>query len=82
MCKVIKAATKADLKELDSLRRKEQEAVGFLPMSRYEIEVERGKSTLLVMRDNGDMVGYLFWTRGSPVAAIQQVVVRSDARRQ
>lgn len=70
-----------DLLELDSLRRTEQESVGFIPMSKYEEEVERRKATVLTMRENGDMVGYLYWTRGFPVATIQQVVIRQDARR-
>lgn len=66
---------------MDALRHADQEAVGFVPFSRWEREVERDYNTLLVMRENNDLVGYIFWTRGWPVAAIQQVVVRSDARR-
>lgn len=74
-------ATIADLKAIDSLRRGEQEAVGFLPMSRYEIEITRGRNTVMVLRENGDHVGFLYWTRGWPVATIQQIVIRGDARR-
>lgn len=74
-------AVAADLRELEALRRDEQEAVGFLPLSRYEAEVVAGRKTLITLRDNGDMTGFLFWTRGRPVATIQQIVVRPDARR-
>ncbi len=78
---VVRKAQPADVPAIDSLRRAEQEAVGFLPQSRYEIEASRREPTLLVMLENGDYVGYLFWTPGWPVATIQQVVVRQDARR-
>jgi len=71
----------ADLKEMDSLRRRNQEAVGFIPLSRYEDEIERSPTQVLTGWENGDMVAYLYWTRGIPVAPIQQLVVREDARR-
>lgn len=71
-----------DLAAIDSLRRSEQEAVGFLPMSRYEREVSRGLSTLLLGLENDDPVAFAFWTRGFPVATVQQLVVREDARRE
>ena len=74
-------ASLEDLKAIDDLRRKDQESVGFIPMSRYEAEVERGRDTLLSAFENDDLVGFLFWTRGFPVATIQQVVIREDARR-
>jgi len=70
-----------DIKAIDDLRRKDQESVGFIPLSRYEAEVERGRATLLSAFENDDLVGFLFWTRGFPIATIQQVVVREDARR-
>ena len=79
---IIRAATLADLRELDSLRRAEQEAVGFIPLSRWEEQVNRSARCLLGMWENGECTAYLYWTPGLPVAAIQQVVVRSDARRQ
>jgi ribosomal protein S18 acetylase RimI-like enzyme len=77
----IMSATLADLPAIDDLRRKDQESLGFIPMSRYELEVERGRSTMISCFENDDLVGYLYWTRGWPVAAIQQTVIRADARR-
>jgi len=77
----ITIATTADLKAIDSLQRREVEAVGFLPACRYEAEIENNRRTLLIMRENNDPVGFLFWTRGWPVATIQQIVIRDDARR-
>lgn len=77
----IRLATHEDLLAIDALRRAEQEAVGFLPLSRYEREVESRRRTLWVLSENGDVVAYLLWTRGWPVATVQQLVVRDDARR-
>ena len=74
-------ATQDDLAEMDALRRSEQEAVGFVPMSKWEWHIKHRPNTLITMRENGDMVGYIYWTAGLPVAAIQQLVIRSDARR-
>ena len=78
----VRLATTADLAAIDSLRRAEQEAVGFIPMSRYESEIEARRRTLFVMRENNDPVGFLFWTRGWPIGTVQQIVIRDDARRQ
>ena len=77
----IQPAKANDLRELDSLRRRSQEAVGFVPLARLEADSTRDAATLLTGWENGDMVAYLWWTRGRPVAAIQQLVVREDARR-
>jgi len=69
------------LAEMDSLRRANQEAVGFVPFSRWEGVMEHRPETISMLYENGDMVGYVWWTPGIPVAAIQQLVVREDARR-
>jgi len=79
--KTISFATEDELAEMDSLRRANQEAIGFVPMSKWEWHVRHRPQTLIVMHENGDMVGYLYWTPGLPVAAIQHLVVRGDARR-
>jgi len=63
------------------LRRHCQEAVGFVPMSKWEWHIEHRPKTLITMREEGDMVGYIYWTPGLPIAAIQQLVIREDARR-
>jgi GNAT superfamily N-acetyltransferase len=78
---IIRPATLADLEEMDALRKTSQEAVGFVPMSRWEEQVTRAPERLLTGWENGDLVAYVFWTPGLPVAAIQHVVVREDARR-
>ncbi len=70
-----------DLRAMDALRRASQEAVGFVPMSRWEWVTANRAQTMRLLRENGDLVGYIWWTPGLPVAAIQQLVVREDARR-
>lgn len=81
MAREITLANYDDLASMDSLRRHNQESVGFIPLSRWEWCLSHRPRTLIVMRENGDLVGYIFWTPGLPVAAIQQLVVREDARR-
>lgn len=78
---IIQPATLGDLLYIDSLRRVEQECVGFIPMSRYEREITEHRKRLLVALEDGDRVGFVFWTEGWPVARIQQLVVQRDARR-
>ena len=73
----VRAATLDDLREMDALRRANQEAVGFIPLSKYEQVLNR----LIVAEDGGDLTGFLYWTAGTPLASIQQVAVREDARR-
>lgn len=77
----IEYATHDDLNEMDALRRSNQEAVGFIPLSKWEWHIDYRPRTLIVLREHTDMVGYIFWTPGLPVAAIQQLVIRADARR-
>lgn len=78
---IVRPATSADLRYIDSLRRHEQERVGFLPLSRYERETESQRGTLLVGVEGGDRVGFIFWTPGWPIARIQQLAIQDDARR-
>jgi len=78
---MIYTATLEDLREMDSLRRANQEAVGFVPMSKWEWHIETRPNTLLCMREEGEITGYIYWTPGLPVSHIQQLVVREDVRR-
>lgn len=78
---IIRPVMAKELRELDNLRRSEQEAVGFIPLTRFERQLTSNPWCILTAWDNGDMTGFLYWTPGLPVAAIQQIVVRRDARR-
>lgn len=76
----IRRATEADLKFIDDLRRKESEAVGFIPLERYRMEMDgRRNGRLWVAEENADLVGFAYCTYGD-VGHIQQIAIRSDAR--
>lgn len=79
----VRRATLKDIVYVDSLRRKESEAIGFIPWRRYEMEItgERQGSILLAI-ENNDPVGFLYATHNrSGVTHIQQVAIQEDARR-
>lgn len=80
---IIRRAELSDIRYIESLRRKESEAIGFIPMQRYEMEIngERGGS-ILVCLENDDHVGFLYATHNKAgVTHIQQVAIQEDARR-
>ena len=76
-------ATPADLVYIDHLRKREGDAVGFIPMARYEMEVDgRRKGSLYVAWDNGDPTGFIYATHsGRGASHIIQVAIQDDARR-
>ncbi|MGD9827108.1 MAG: GNAT family N-acetyltransferase [Hyphomicrobiaceae bacterium] len=79
----IRRATLDDLKYLDALRKKEGDALGFIPMQRYEMEVngERHGSVYLAW-DNDDPTGFIYATHsGRGTTHIIQVAIQEDARR-
>ena len=79
----IRRASLEDLKYLDWLRKKEGDALGFIPMQRYEMEVngERHGSIYLTW-DNGDPTGFIYATHsGRGTTHIIQAAVQEDARR-
>lgn len=78
---IIRPAASADLRAIDALRRANAEAVGFVPLARWQEQLQRDARCLLTGWENADLVAYIYWTPGLPVAAIQQVVVREDARK-
>lgn len=87
-------ATQHDLPYIESLRRKEGSALGFIPASVYEQTATRMLSTtdanpryrwlymrLLVVEDNGDLTGFCLCSFATEIARILQIVVQEDARR-
>lgn len=79
----VRRATLADIPYIEHLRRKESEAVGFIPVQRYEMEIDgRRHGSILLAIENGDPVGFLYATHNcTGVTHIQQVAVQEDARR-
>ena len=82
MTEILKA-TLGDLPYIEHLRHKESEAIGFIPVQRYEMEITGARHGLiLVAKENDDYVGFLYATRNNAgVTHIQQVVIQEDARR-
>ena len=77
-------ATPADLPYIDMLRRRESEALGFLPLSAYErIVCGASAHRLWIVEAEGDRVGFLYASPGGTGRAlpIVQVAVQQDARR-
>jgi N-acetylglutamate synthase-like GNAT family acetyltransferase len=80
---LVRAATLDDIPYIDHLRKQESGAVGFIPLERYEMEVDgRRGGTILVAEENGQHVGFLYATHNrTGVTHIQQVAIQEDARR-
>ena len=78
----IRRATVEDITFIDHLRKQESEAVGFIPLVRYEMEIEGERhGSILVCEENSDMVGFIYATHGTDHTHIQQIVIQEDARR-
>jgi len=75
---------------IDSLRKKEGNALGFIPQVAYKGILEKrmiaGRerwkySRILITEDNGDRTGYCYASFGNESAKIFQICVQEDARR-
>lgn len=64
---------------IESLMRRNYEAVGFIPRPRVEEYVVRGQA--LVETENAEPCGYLLFGNGWPLLKVYQAVVAYDARR-
>jgi GNAT superfamily N-acetyltransferase len=71
------------LQYVDSLRKKESDALGFVPLQAYERAIEGvGGYNLLLCMENGDPVGFVYSSHNrAGITKIIQVVVQEDARR-
>ena len=79
----IRRATLADLAYIDALRKRNGDAIGFIPMQRYEMEVNgERRGSLFLSWDNDDPTGFLYATHsGRGTTHIIQVAIQEDARR-
>lgn len=84
----IRLADPIDVTYIVSLAKRESEAIGFLPASRYEaittrIGDVRPSHRLWIAEAGGDRVGFLYATPGLPGGSVKvvQVCVQEDARR-
>lgn len=77
---MIRFAIEKDLVEIDDLRRANQEALGFIPFSKFQWHIEKRPETICVLLENERVVSYIYWTSGIPVSKIQHLVVSKDCR--
>jgi len=80
---IIQPANLADIVYIDHLRKREGEAIGFIPKQRYEMEIDgRRGGSILIAWENNDPVGFIYATHNrAGVTHIQQVAIQEDARR-
>ena len=87
---IIRPATINDWPYIDSLRKREGNALGFIPKDTYlsclsRIPIDKRRrweyQILNIATDNDDPTGYCYVSFASMVAKIIQIVVQEDARR-
>lgn len=86
----LRDATGDDFLYIDSLRKKEGSALGFIPKDAYLSVLNRAVvgnraryryARIIVTVDNGDLTGFCYVSYASDFASIIQIVVQNDARR-
>lgn len=77
---LIRPANVADLPFMVSIGRRNARSIGFIPAPRLEKEIMRKR--VLVLEDNKDELGYVYFgAKRDSARRIFQIVVRDDARR-
>ena len=83
-------AKEGDFLFIDSLRKKEGSALGFIPKAVYESIIEKRRvaerdrwkySKIFITIDNGERTGFCYVTYAQQDLHIQQIVIQKDARR-
>ncbi len=83
-------AKKGDFLFIDSLRKKEGSALGFIPKAVYESVIEKRRvaerdrwkySKIFITIDNNEKTGFCYVTYAKQDLHIQQIVIQKDARR-
>lgn len=83
----VRRGVPSDLTYVEALRRRESEAIGFLPLSLYEDTLARSARRrwhmLWLAEADGDRVGFLLLTTGRLGGALHvlQLAIQEDARR-
>lgn len=87
---LLRPGTWEDWLPIDSLRKKEGAALGFIPKAVYESVLTQTRvanrdrwkyQDVLVTEDNGELTGFCMTSYAKSYANVFQVVVRADARR-
>jgi hypothetical protein len=86
----LRVADEFDFKYIDSLRKKEGKALGFIPRDVYDSILEKRRvgnrdrykySEIIKTVDNEDNTGFCYYTFAGQDLKIQQIVIQNDARR-
>jgi hypothetical protein len=87
---ILREAVPQDFEYIDSLRKKEGSALGFLPKDAYMSVLHKARianrdrwkyQKIWVTVDNGDLTGFCYASFANDPATIIQIVVQQDARR-
>ena len=87
---ILRYATMDDVKYIDSLRKKEGDALGFMPIQSYYDAIGLNENLkrhryryaeLLVTIDNNDYTGFCYVSYAGKECKIFQIVIQEDARR-
>jgi len=87
---IVRCAQSSDLGYIDSLRKREGQALGFIPKDVYTSILERRRvherdrwkyQEVLVTTDNEDLTGFSMTSYYAELANVFQIVVQQDARR-
>jgi len=87
---MIREGIESDFREIDSLRKSEGSALGFIPMDVYLSVLGKRRvanrdrykyQNIWVYLDNNDITGFVYGHFFRDIAKIEQIVVRKDARR-
>jgi hypothetical protein len=87
---ILRPGKPEDWKYIDSLRKKEGSALGFIPKNCYMSVLAKipdgGRkrweySQINIIEDNGELTGFCYTTFYEDIARIFQIVVQEDARR-
>jgi ribosomal protein S18 acetylase RimI-like enzyme len=77
---LILPANHSDVPAIDALRKAEWYTVGFTPVERYHLDIDGRGGTLLVLKDDRDMLGFVHATHGEHYTHILQLAVWEDVR--
>ena len=87
---IVRSGLPGDWCYIDSLRKRESAALGFIPKAVYESVLERRRvanrdrwkyQRIIVTVDNQDLTGFCMWSVYAEFSNIFQIVVQEDARR-
>ena len=87
---IVRFGAPHDWQYIDSLRKREGAALGFIPKAVYESVLEQRRvanrdrwryQRIIVTEDNGDLTGFCMWSIHGERSNIFQIVIQADARR-